>query len=114
MLRDGEGAATGDKGHEERSANVAGLGELLATADVVVAVSVHESVRQVVGSCPFPFHPSKKENAPGVTREVEPVSEIPIINLQLWWQITKTILRHRQVPVKASVTCGGGNWSSCA
>ena len=115
MLRDGDGATTGDKGHEKRGADVAGLGELLAPADVVVAVSVHERMRQMISSWPpFPFHILTKEDAPGVTREVEPVAVIAVVDLQLCREIHEPVLSNRQVPVKANVKQSGGDCTCTA
>ncbi len=115
MLRDGEGATTSDKGHEKRGADIAGLGELLAPAYVVVAVSVHERVRQMIDSWPpFAFHQLKKANAPGVTREVEPVAVKAFVDLQLCWEIHEPVLSNRQVPVKTNVKRSGGECSCTA
>ena len=50
MLRDGKRAAAGDVGHEKGGAVITRPGELLAAADVVVAVPEQE-VRCLVSSC---------------------------------------------------------------
>jgi len=55
---------------------------------VVVALSVYERVRQLIGSwLPMPFRQLISENAPGVTREVEPVAVMTVIDLQLCREI---------------------------
>ena len=88
MLRDGEGAAAGDVGHEKRGAVVTSPGELLAATDVVVDVPAMQASHIL-------SHQNEASAAPRITREVEATAVEAGVDLQLRRQVHEAILRNR-------------------
>jgi hypothetical protein len=90
MLRDGEGAAAGNVRHEKGGAIITRPSELLAAADVVVAVPAMQASHSL-------SQQNEASAAPRITCEVEATAIKAGVDLQLRRQVHEAVLRNRQV-----------------